>query len=123
MKKAFNYFVVPAILTALVVSGCVSTKYLPSEGSKTYPSTEKIIAYRDFPPRGYEILGIVTASGSNKNKMFSRLKEKAMSIGAHAIIMKRATELSREYTSERRTQFKTSKLRYEAVAIRFKEPE
>ncbi len=110
-----------AALAAIVLTGCVATKFLPAEGAKRYPPAAQIKVFRTSPPEGtYEILGIVTAEGLNENKLLINLKKKAMSVGADGLILRRASELSGSYTSEWRTEFKKYKIRYEAVAIKFK---
>jgi len=129
MKKIVLFCSIFCITTTLWIAGCsgISTKYFPAHGAKTYPSTKDLLIFRDYPERQYEILGVVSVSaysGSvSKKRLFSRLKKKAMAVGAHAIVVRPARELTREISSSRRTEFVTSRTVLEAVAIRFKEPE
>ncbi|MFC1613809.1 hypothetical protein ACFL5K_00760 [Gemmatimonadota bacterium] len=113
-----------AALTVAVLTGCVTTKFLPAEGAKSYPPTEQIRVMRDSPPENtYEVLGIVAAEGTNEKKLLEKLKIKAMSVGADGLILRKASEISAEYASERHREFSSYEIRYEGIAIRFKNPE
>ena len=116
----FRGFVMAAI-AAFGLAGCVATKFYPAEGAKRYPPTTQIKVFRSSPPEGtYEILGIATAEGGNDNKLLSNLKKKAMSVGADGLILRRVSEITGSYASERRSEFSTYKIRYEGIAIKFK---
>ncbi|HUU29663.1 MAG TPA: hypothetical protein VM123_17815 [archaeon] len=122
MKSVITCFIVPAVLGIIMISACVKSEYVPyGDLKETFAPTDSVLVYRDYPDQPYVIIGIVTATGINQGKLFSRLKKEAMSVGANAIIMKRMQELTQEYASERRSEFSTRKLRLEAVAIRFKD--
>lgn len=120
-KMAPGGLLVPVLACLVLAAGCVATKYIPAEGAKSYPPTEDLRVFHSSPPEGtYEILGIVAAEGMNENKLLENLKKKAMSVGAEGLILRRFSELSKEYASERRTEFASHKVRYEGIAIRFK---
>ncbi len=119
MKIFIFFLTISAFTMILVFSGCVTTKYFPVKGAKTYPPTDSVAVYRAYPKQPYEVLGVVSATSPEKWRLIAKLKEKAMAIGADAIVMKSTKELTQEYTSERKTEFSTSRTRYEAVAIKF----
>jgi hypothetical protein len=122
--KIFIFFLTISTFTAiLTLSGCVTTKYFPVKGAKTYPPTDSVAVFRSYPDRPYEVLGVVSATSPEKWRLIAKLKEKAMAIGADALVMKSTKEITQEYTSERKTEFSTSRTRYEAVAIKFKTQE
>lgn len=118
-RQIFRYCIV-AFLAAALLAGCVATKYFPAEGAKRYPPTKEVKIFRSTPEGKYEILGIVTAEGMNENKLLEKLKTKAMSVGADGLILRRARRKGHTYASERRTEFTTHKVVYEAIAIKWK---
>ena len=114
-----SYLIITLIFLA---AGCVTTKYLPAEGAKSYPPTKQIRVLSSSPPENtFEVLGLVTAEGTNKRKLLENLKKKAMSVGAEGLIIRMASEISSEYASERRREFSTYEIRFEGIAIRFKD--
>ena len=65
-------------------------------------------------------MGLITAEGNNENKLLENMKKKAMSVGADGLVLRKAREFSQKYASERRTEFASYKIRWEALAIRLK---
>ena len=119
-RAVFRVFVMAAI-AVFGLTGCIATKFYPAEGARRYPPTTQIKVFRSSPPEGtYEILGIVSAEGRNDNKLLANLKKKAMSVGADGLILRRVSEVTGTYASERREEFSTYKMRYEGIAIKFK---
>jgi len=57
----------------------------------------------------------------NTEKMLERVKQEAMDVGAEAIILTPVGSETQEMSSQRRTEFKSSKLIMRAIAIRFKQ--
>lgn len=73
----------------LACFGCASITYLPTDESATYSPTESIKVYWETPKEPYTIIGRVSveSEGLSEESLFKKLKQKAMSVGAHAIIM------------------------------------
>jgi hypothetical protein len=61
---------------------------LPTDESATYAPTESIKAYWEELQESYTIIGRLSAGeDSDEETLFKKLKQKAMAMGAHAIIM------------------------------------
>lgn len=106
----------------LFLSSCVSVSYLPTDDTHTYPPTNSLKVYWEKPDVSYIVLGMLIAEDHGEEELFSTLKKKAMSIGAHGIIMKSPTQQIRiyGYSSSRAHTFSASRShRLEAIAIRF----
>ena len=76
-------------LFILSLSGCASITYLPADNSVTYAPTESLRVYWDEPQEPFTIIGRVSAESEDfgEEALFEKLKEKAMAVGAHALIM------------------------------------
>ena len=118
--------VIVTIITFLMLIGCANVSYLPFDSSVTFPSTGSIKVFSDKPEVPYIELGLITAESGDISEegLFDLLKKKAMSIGAHAIIMK----LSNQQTGTvgipsygGTLMVPVTSHRLEAIAIRFQE--
>ena len=112
------------IILTLFLSGCVSVSYLPTDETRTYPSTDSLKVFWEKPDEPYIALGMLTAEDHGEEQLFAAIKKKAMSIGAHGIIMKSPKQQIRiyGYTSSRSGLLTSSSShRLEAIAIRFNE--
>lgn len=106
--------------------GCLTnTSFLPTNESAKYAPTESIKAYWEKPEGSYIIIGRVTAEGEelDEETLFKGLKQKAIAVGAHAIIM---GDTSRQSSVTGTTMYgggtlivTMSTTRLEAIAIRF----
>jgi uncharacterized protein YgiM (DUF1202 family) len=121
-----QFFII--VLTVLLVSGCAGVKYIPLESSITYPPTDSVLIFKEKPNVPYTELGIITAESSDygEEKLLDMLKEKAMSIGAHGLIMRPPSSRTRTIVvpvSPGGTPMTPTTTTYEigAIAIRFKE--
>jgi hypothetical protein len=114
MNKLCHKQFLLTVLAILLLIGCATIKYLPVESSITYPPTNSVKIYMEKPDASYIELGLITVESDayDEEKLFDDLKKKAMSIGAHGIIMRSLSPRTGYYG------IKISRL--EAVAIRFK---
>ena len=86
MQITIKAFLLVCLLTCY---GCVSTTFLPTDESATYAPTESIKVYWEEPQESYIIIGRVAAESEDLDEetLFKELKQKAMAVGSHAIIM------------------------------------
>ncbi len=86
MQITIKAFLLVFLLTCY---GCTSVAFLPTDESATYAPTESIKVYWEKPQESYTIIGRVSAKSddSGEEPLFKKLKQKAMAVGAHAIIM------------------------------------
>ena len=77
------------LASLLVLYSCVSTTFLPTDESVKYAPTNSIKVYWEDPQDPYTIIGRVTVESGDYSEetLFIKLKQKAMEVGAHAIIM------------------------------------
>jgi len=76
-------------LSSLALAGCVQTAFLPTQESQQYEPTHSVEVYWQSPPeRSYLVIGQVSAMSSlSREKVFAKLKARAMKAGAHAILI------------------------------------
>jgi len=85
-----NIFVVGVLV--FFIAGCATISYLPSKANQSYTPTDSVeILYKE-PQKEYITLGKVIAEttggyGNKEEMLFKKLKEKAMNIGADAVLM------------------------------------
>ena len=111
-------------ILALFLSSCVSVSYLPTDETRSYPPTNSLKVFWEKPDEPYTVLGMLIAEDHGEEGLFSALKKKAMSIGAHGIIMKSPSQPIRIYgysSSRYGTLSADSSHRLEALAIRLNE--
>ena len=86
MQITIKAFLLVFLLTCY---GCASITFLPTDESATYAPTESIKVYWEKPQESYTIIGRVSAESEDfdEETLFKKLKQKAMAVGAHAIIM------------------------------------
>lgn len=110
----------------LLLSGCVSVSYLPTDESHIYTPTASLKVYWEKPDFSYTVIGMIIAEDyGEEEKLFSALKKKAMSIGAHGIIMKspiQQTEIYGYSSPYIRSISSNRRHRLEAFAIRINKP-
>jgi hypothetical protein len=76
------------VIALLLLLGCASTKYLPSN-SETYPPTSGVaVYYSDKPDRPYIEMGTINVKAYSETGMLEKFKQKAMEIGADAVFIK-----------------------------------
>jgi len=112
------------VILALFLSSCVSVSYLPTDETRSYPPTNALKVFWEKPDEPYTVLGMLIAEDHGEEGLFSALKKKAMSIGAHGIIMKSPSQQIRIYgysSSRYGTLSADSAHRLEALAIRLNE--
>lgn len=126
MKKTILFQLFLSVAAVLLISGCARIKYLPVESSMTHPPTDSVRIYWEKPNVPYKEIGMLSAESSDfsEEKLIEMLKEKAMSIGAHGIIMNRTSQQTRTIaipTSVGGTTLSptTTTNRLSAMAIRF----
>jgi len=121
----FTLITVVAII-AFLLSGCVSVSYLPTDETHVYAPTNSLKVYWEKPDFSYAVIGmIISEDYGEEEKLFSALKKKAMSIGAHGIIMKppiQQTEIYGYSSPYTRSISSNRRHRLEAFAIRFNKP-
>ena len=111
-------------ILALFLSSCVSVSYLPTDEMRSYPPTNSLKVFWEKPDEPHTVLGMLIAEDHGEEELFSALKKKAMSIGAHGIIMKAPSQQIRihGYSSSRYGILSADRShRLEALAIRFNE--
>lgn len=119
-----KFFLLVFLLTCF---GCATTTFLPTDETATYAPTESLKVYWEKPQEPYKIIGKVAAEGEDidEETLFKELKQKAKSVGAHAIIMGDTSKQSSVYGTPMygggTLIVPTSSNRIEAIAIRFTE--
>ncbi len=76
---------------------CATVTFLPTDDSTTYTPTETLKVYWKEPQQPYIVIGKILAKQGGRNveeQLFKTLKQKAMRIGAHAIIMRGTSQKS-----------------------------
>ena len=109
---------------AIFLSSCVSVSYLPTDETRSYLPTNALKVFWEKPDEPYTVLGMLIAEDHGEEGLFSALKKKAMSIGAHGIIMKSPSQQIRIYgysSSRYGTLSADRSHRLEALAIRLNE--
>jgi len=103
------------ILLCLFIIGCASVNYLPSGQNQYLPSTQSVQVLYEKPQKSYTELGLIICEGDmvSNEALFKKLKQKAMRIGADAIII-RDTEISSDL-------YGGSFRKIEGLAIKWKE--
>ncbi len=112
------------LLAALTVAGCTRAHFLPAEGyrGQAHAPTDSVALVSSFPTRPYEVLGQLSSTGDNTREITEVLRQKARQVGADAIVVEEARELSQSYASERKTEFSRKEILLRGVAIRYKRP-
>ena len=122
MKITIRTFLLVFFLTCY---GCATTTFLPTDESATYAPTESLKVYWEKPQEPYTIIGKVAAEGDDidEETLFKELKQKAKSVGAHAIIMgdtsKQRSVIGTPMYGGGTLIVPTSSHRIDAIAIRF----
>lgn len=112
------------VFIVLLLSSCAGVKYTPLEGSMNYPSTDSVKIYWEKPNVMFMEIGIITAESSDyrEEELMDMLKKKAMSVGAHGVIMKLPDQRTRTISVPGTTLTpRTTSYRLAAMAIRFHE--
>ena len=119
------------LVLVLLLSGCISVSYLPSDDSHRYSTTTSLKVFWDeMPDQPYVVLGKLTAQSGDygEEAIFSKLKKKAMSIGADGLLMGNLSKTTGQlgsftpsYTGSGGYGYiiPTETHRMEAIAIRF----
>ncbi len=86
MQKAIQALLLIVLLSC---PGCATVTFLPTDDSTTYTPTETLKVYWEEPQQPYIVIGKISAESEDfsEKDLFDILKQKAMAIGAHAIIM------------------------------------
>ena len=108
--------------------GCVSISFLPKDESIKYSPTDSVEVYWEEPQESYFIIGkiIVESEDYGEEELFKRLKQKAMEVGAYAIIMTGSNQQSSVYGTPMNGGtliLSGTRRRLEAFAIRFENKE
>lgn len=84
------------VVLVLVLGACVSVNFLPTDDAALYPPTSSVKVYWEEPDSTYIVIGLLSvASGDyGEEELFKRLKQKAMKVGAEAIVMKGTSQNS-----------------------------
>ena len=113
------------ILSFLIffLSGCATISYLPSTSQKL-PPTQSVEILWEKPQRPYIELGQISVESADYSEetLFKKLKQKAMEIGADAVIIRS----TKPYTKTRGNWLFVSSStirRIEALAIKWKSKE
>lgn len=93
--------IIPALVLALAVSGCITTSVTPLSG-KTYPPVHAdavTIYLREADvPGEYEKVAIIYAKGdyatTDEAQMFKAVRKKAAKLGANGVLLEEVTEPS-----------------------------
>ena len=115
------------LITILILLGCATISYLPSDSSVTFPPTESVKVFFDKPEMPYIELGLIVAESGDisEEALFYLLKKKGTSIGAHGIIMRHPTQqtgtIGMPSSQGGTMMIPVTSHRLEAIAIRFKE--
>ena len=115
--------VIYSLCLVFLLSACTTISFLPTKDDITYTPTDHIDIYFKEPEEPYIIIGqLIAVSEVSVEEAFEYLKNRAMEIGAHAVIMKTAGESSHisgipSYWGTTIFSYTTDRL--EAFAIRF----
>ena len=73
----------------LLLYGCATVTFLPTDETVKYAKTNSVKVYWENPQIPYTTIGRVTIQSGDygEETLFKKLKQKAMDVGAHAIIM------------------------------------
>ena len=84
------------LVSLLALCGCASTTFLPADASVKYAPTDSLKVYWEKPQKPYTIIGRVTIESGDYSEetLFIKLKQKAMAVGAQAIIMEGTSQQS-----------------------------
>ncbi|HEC15602.1 MAG TPA: hypothetical protein ENI99_03375 [Sedimenticola sp.] len=119
----------PRLLSLLIfitlITGCASVSYLPVDKSITYPPTDNLEVFWKEPNKNYKIIGKISVESGDlgEEELFEELKNKAMAVGAHAIIMggtsKQSSVVGTPVYGGGTVIVPVTETRLEAIAIRF----
>lgn len=85
MRKA-----ICSLCLVFLLSACTTVSFLPTKDTVYQPTTHVEIYFQE-PEEPYIIIGqLIATSDASSGEAFKYLKNKAMEMGAHAIIMKGA---------------------------------
>jgi hypothetical protein len=94
-------------LSILVLAGCISTTFRPSQDARTEPeeriAPEKVRVLRSFPDEPFLLLGEIEANMSGHHKdeaIIRKARQKAAAIGADAIVYDSAGLVTPVYGSD-----------------------
>ena len=89
-----NRNILASLVIVLILSGCATISYLPSDSSATFPRTDSIKVFFGKPEVPYTEIGLIVAESGDYTEevLFGLLKKKAMSIGAQGIIMRNLSQ-------------------------------
>ncbi len=125
MKTRFYIGAILLTIMSLSCLGCATVTFLPAADSTAYTPTKSLKVYWKEPQRSYTVIGMVSAESTDfdEKTLFGMLKQKAMAIGAHAIVMGgRSRRSSGGVAMPLGTSFvfiPSTSTRIEALAIRF----
>jgi hypothetical protein len=78
-----------AIFGVVALIGCAKVNYLPRSTSTTYQPTTDVEILWTSPTRPFTELGLITVESDSlsEESMLTKLRQRAMKAGAHAVIM------------------------------------
>ena len=100
---------------------------MPSDSSRKYPPTTSVkVFWEEKPEEPYVVLGMITAESSDvgEEKIFAKLKKRAMKIGANGLLMGTSSQRTKNIGSFNQNYgsiIPIDEHRLEAIAIRFNE--
>ncbi len=125
MKRySSSVFIGNFLILFLTLAACTKVKFHPLDTTGSYKPTSELKMFRNYPTEPYIVLGTFRAVGPHKDKLLKSIRERALKIGAQALVVKPIAERSNKYTGQRQSR-EFSKVEYimEAEAIRFKPKE
>ena len=83
-------------VSILMLAGCVTVNFLPTDESVVYDPTNSVKVFWQDPREEFIVIGRVTVESADysEEELFKNLKQKAMEVGAHAIIMSGSSQQS-----------------------------
>jgi hypothetical protein len=80
----------------LILSGCATVNYLPTDETAKYKPTNSLKVYWSEPQEPYTTIGKLSVNSGDftEEELFVKLKTKAKEVGANAIIMKGSSQQS-----------------------------
>ena len=108
------------LVVLLAMAACVKVQFKPAAGVESYPPTDSLVVFKSIPEREYIVLGDIFANGDDTGRILGKIKAQAMAVGAEAIILTPARQVTQKATSQTRTEFENVRVQMRAIAIRFK---
>ena len=119
MKNKYDKLLFVSVMPLLLLLGCASVKYFPSNSGTYRPTSSSAVYYWDKPDRPYTEMGTIKVEAHSEEGMLEKFKQKAMQIGADGVFI---TSMDNQLRFDTHIWFLVvAPIRAEGIAIKFKE--